>query len=105
MKGSRLAMAHFTQEADSIIIVITLYNLCNIIYIFSPTEPNNLRALIKACFLKIVLAFVIEPVLSNVLEAAVMAVIHFFPDLFFLFLIICFVLFFLFIFLVLAVII
>ena len=50
------------------------------IYIFSPTEPNNLRAFINACLRSVFLATRIDPVLSSVLEAAAIAVTHLFPD-------------------------
>ena len=44
--------------------------------------PNNLRALDKACFFKLACAAEIEPVFFKVLEAASIAVVHFFPVLF-----------------------
>jgi len=41
--------------------------------------PNNLRALNNACFLRVFLAALMEPVLSKVCVAASIAVTHFFP--------------------------
>ena len=46
-----------------------------------PTEPKSFLALLKACFLKLFLALFIEPVFLSVLDAASIAVTHFFPAL------------------------
>lgn len=71
------------------IIIITLYHFIIIIrpfiiiirhfVIYTPIEPNSLRAFLKACFFNVCLAAEIEPVLDSVLEAASMAVVHFLP--------------------------
>ena len=58
-------------------MVITLYSFKS--YYLPPMLPNNLRALYNACFLRLFLAADIEPVVFNVLEAALIAVTHFFP--------------------------
>ena len=68
-----------------------MYNRYNFIFIlkyyYYPIEPNILRALNNACFFKLFLAAVIEPVFSKVFEAAEIAVTHFLPG--FVFLLVC----------------
>lgn len=60
-----------------------MYNRYNFIFIlkyyYYPIEPNILRALNNACFLRTCCAAVIDPVFSKVREAASIAVVHFLP--------------------------
>jgi len=62
-------------------MIITLYHFIELLSTY--TLPNNLRALNNACFFKVLLAALIEPVLFKVCVAASIAVTHLFPVLVF----------------------